>query len=106
MPEENVKKEEKDIFYDVKINHEVTLADTVDLMLSDNYKARFVAEYMQTKIRYNNLHQMIVKMDAGTLEFKPNCSRLILVNQKGLMGQYLNQLEIRAEIEKIPLPRI
>lgn len=90
------------------INHydEVTLADTVALMKSDDYKERFVAEYMQTKIRYNHLHAMIVKLDAGKLEYEPTCPRLTLVNQKSFMGQYLNQLEIRAEIENIPLPRI
>lgn len=84
----------------------VSLEDTIELMKSDNYKERFVAEYLQTKIRYNNLHRMIVKMEAGTLEFTPDTSILILKNQKSFMGQYLNQLEIRAEIEGIPLPRI
>lgn len=84
----------------------VSLEDTIELMKSDDYKERFVAEYLQTKIRYNNLHKMIVKMEAGTLEFTPDTSILILKNQKSFMGQYLNQLEIRAEIEGIPLPRI
>lgn len=84
----------------------VSLEDTIELMKSDDYKERFVAEYLQTKIRYNNLHRMIVKMEAGTLEFTPDTSILILKNQKSFMGQYLNQLEIRAEIEGIPLPRI
>lgn len=84
----------------------VSLEDTIELMKSDDYKERFVAEYLQTKIRYNNLHRMIVKMEAGTLEFAPDTSILILKNQKSFMGQYLNQLEIRAEIEGIPLPRI
>lgn len=42
------------------INHleSVSLEDTIELMKSDDYKERFVAEYMQTKIRYNNLHRM------------------------------------------------
>jgi hypothetical protein len=90
------------------INHldGISLEDTIELMKSDDYKERFVAEYLQTKIRYNNLHRMIVKMEAGTLEFTPDTSILILKNQKSFMGQYLNQLEIRAEIEGIPLPRI
>ena len=37
------------------------LKDTVELMLSDDYKDRFKAEYYQTKIRYDKLHKMIVK---------------------------------------------
>ena len=90
------------------INHldGVCLADTATMMVSPDYRERFVAEYMQTKIRYNHLHQMIVKMDAGTLNFEPKTPRLVLVNQKSFMGQYLGQLEIRAEIEGIQLPRI
>ena len=84
----------------------VSLEDTIELMKSDDYKERFVAEYMQTKIRYNNLHKLTVKMQAGTLEFMPDAPLSLLKDQKALMGQYLNQLEIRAEIEKIPLPKI
>lgn len=90
------------------LNHvdDIELADTINFMNSDDYKKRFLAEYLQTKIRYNNLHRMIVKLEAGTLEFTPNTPIDILKNQKSFMGQYLNQLEIRAEIEKIPLPHI
>jgi hypothetical protein len=94
-----------------KIKHlenlgDIELSDTIDLMSSDDYKERFVAEYLQTKIRYNNLHRMIVKYDAGTLNFELKTPILILKNQKSFMGQYLNQLEIRAEIEGITLPKI
>ena len=44
---------------------------------------------------------MIVKYDAGTLDFKPTCSIDLLRRQKAIMGEYLNILEIRAEIENI-----
>lgn len=84
----------------------ISLDMTVQMMTSTDYKVRFVAEYVQCKIRYNNLHKMLVKMDAGVLEFTPDCPKNILMNQKSYMGQYLNQLEIRAEIEKIPLPHM
>ena len=84
----------------------VSLEDTIELMKSDDYKERFIAEYMQTKIRYNNLHKMLVQYDAGTLAFEPTSPILVLKNQKSFMGQYLNQLEIRAEIEGIVLPRL
>lgn len=111
MAEENVKNEtELTVEEMVKKFNQCTdgieLADTINLMKSDDYKKRFVAEYMQTKIRYNNLHIMITKMEAGTLDFTPTCSMIILKNQKSFMGQYLNQLEIRAEVEKIPLPKL
>ena len=40
-------------------------------MNSADYKDRFKAEYFQTKIRCNNLHKMLVKKAAGTLDFEP-----------------------------------
>lgn len=79
------------------------LKDTVELMTSSDYKDRFRAEYWQTKIRYEKLHTMTVKMQAGTLDFEPSCPLELLLEQKGFMGRYLNKLEIRAEIEGIDL---
>ena len=88
--------------YDNKQNC-LTLNDTVSLMNSDDYKERFKAEYLQTKIRYDKLHKMCVKYEAGTLEFKPSCSLELLKEQKSHMGQYLHCLEVRAEIENVDL---
>ena len=83
----------------------ITLKNTVDLMNSDDYKDRFIAEYLQTKIRYNNLHKMLVKHEAGTLTFKPNCPIDVLNSQIYYMREYLTQLEVRAELEGIDLFR-
>lgn len=79
------------------------LKDTIELMNSDDYKERFKAEYYQTKVRYDKLHKMIVKYDAGTLDFEPKCSLELLKEQASYMGNYLRVLEIRAEIEHIEL---
>lgn len=79
------------------------LKDTIEMMQSDDYKERFKAEYNQTKIRYNKLHTMIVKYEAGTLGFEPKCNIGLLKEQKCYMGHYLYTLEIRAEIEGIDL---
>lgn len=79
------------------------MRDTVEMMNSEDYKQRFKAEYYQTKIRYEKLHQMCVKYEAGTLDFTPTCSLGLLKAQKAAMGQYLYCLEIRAEIEGIKL---
>lgn len=79
------------------------LKDTIELMNSNDYKERFKAEYLQTKIRYEKLHKMTVKYEAGTLNFEPSCSLEILKEQKSYMGNYLRMLEVRAEIEKIDL---
>ena len=82
---------------------DMTLKDTVEMMLSDDYKERFKAEYLQTKLRYDKLHRMIVKLEAGTLEFEPRFSITILRDQAHFMGEYLHVLEIRAEIDGVDL---
>lgn len=79
------------------------LKDTIDLMNSEDYKDRFKAEYYQTKIRYNKLHSMIIKYEAGNLDFEPKCSIELLKEQASFMGNYLYKLEVRAEIENIEL---
>lgn len=79
------------------------LKDTVAMMNSEDYKERFRAEYFQTKIRYDKLHAMTIKYEAGTLNFTPSCSLELLNEQKRHMGNYLHCLEVRAEIEKIDL---
>lgn len=109
----------KDILYEVahractdileKVQEEKTkemmeLKDTVALMLSDDYKDRFFAEYIQTKIRYEKLKAMNTKRLAGVLDFEPKCSIDILRKQQSIMGQLLEMLEVRAYIEEIPLP--
>lgn len=87
---------------------EIAVSDPIihDLIISSDYKARFVGEYVELKIRYNKLHKMLIKYEAGTLGFEPTCDISILEDQAYHMGNYLKQLEIRAEIEKITLPRI
>lgn len=82
------------------------LFDTVEMMFSDDYKKRFVAEYVQTKIRYKKLHRMTTKYEAGTLDFEPQCSLELLKEQKMHMGNYIHTLEVRAEIENILLPEV
>ena len=79
------------------------LKDTIELMNSEDYKERFKAEYYQTKIRYDKLHKMLIKYDAGTLNFEPSCPKEILEDQEYYMKDYLKTLEIRAEIEHIEL---
>ena len=79
------------------------LNGTISLMQSSDYKERFIAEYYQTKIRYDKLHKTVVKYEANKLEFKPTCSIELLKRQLSHMGQYLYDLEVRAEIEDIEL---
>lgn len=68
-----------------------------------DYQKRFVDEYHALKDKYTKLHKMVIKYEAGTLEFEPNCPLDLLKQQKAAMGQYLYCLELRAEIGKITL---
>ena len=79
------------------------LKDTIEMMNSESFQERFKAEYWQTKIRYEKLHKMIVKYEAGTLEFTPTCPLEILKEQASGIGKYLYTLEVRAEMEGINL---
>ena len=79
------------------------LSSTVDLMNSSEYKDRFIAEYLQTKIRRNALADMLVSYKADELNFTPKCSYELLLTQLVHMESYLEVLEQRAIIEDIPL---
>lgn len=68
-----------------------------------DYKERMRDEYWEVKNRYNKLHKMCIKYEAGTLDFTPTCSLELLKEQKAAMGRYLGVLEVRAEIEGIKL---
>lgn len=82
---------------------DMTLKDTVEMMLSDDYKQRFKAEYFQTLIRWKKLNETIVKLEAGTLEFESSSGLHLLKTQAHDMLDYLNTLEARAYHEEIDL---
>lgn len=77
------------------------LKDTVEMMLSDDYKERFKAEYWQTKIRYDKLRKMVDNWEK--LNFKPTCAYSTYVCQLLAMEDYMNLLRSRAEQEEVEL---
>lgn len=79
------------------------LEQTIPLMISDDYKDRFMAEYMQLLIRTTKLNNMIEKYQNGTLDFQPTCDINLLTDQCITMTLYLILLEKRAEKEGITL---
>ena len=88
------------------------LADTVDLMKSRDYRDRFVAEYIQLKIRYEKLKDFNTRIAAARAskesvisiaEPEHDCPASLLRDQQGIMGEYLHLLELRAKIEDIDL---
>ena len=77
------------------------LLDTVELMVSDDYKERFKGEYYQVKERYERLRKMVVRYQAGTLNFEPKCDLELLKSQLSAMRDYIYILEVRAQIEGV-----
>lgn len=111
---------------EVEVNHHTSpFVDTVEGMLSPDYKERFRAEYAQTKIRYERLKAFNNKIEAAhrTAEArrcccvnpfeagseadrmmpKHDCPDDLLREQQSVMGQYLHILEVRAVIEGVDL---
>lgn len=90
------------------------LQETVEPMIAGDYKDRFVAEYWQTKIRYERLKKFNTKIRAAQMQKgytgvypdwapKNDCPEYLLEEQQRVMGEYLKILETRAEIEEIEL---
>jgi len=69
----------------------------------EDYKLRMIAEYKDLKYRYNKLYKILIKYEAGTLDFNLNCPDVLLYDQLDIMNKYIRILEIRAEIEDIIL---
>ena len=92
------------------------LEKTIKLMQSENYKDRFIAEYWQTKIRYEKLKHFNNQIEAAMIqksdsiipveEPKHDCPLHLLQEQQAAMGKYLKMLELRAVIEKIELNEV
>ena len=89
-----------------------SLKDTALAMQSVDYKERFIAEYWQTKIRYEKLKALNNKINAAykmqysgkhVVEPQHDCPYDVLMDQQHAMGEYLHILEVRAVIEGIDL---
>lgn len=79
------------------------LKDTIEMMQSADYRARFKAEYWQTMIRHDKLTAMLDKWDKGELNFTPTCPRSTYTLQVEYMEGYLAVLEARAVMEGVEL---
>lgn len=79
------------------------LKDTIGFMTSEDYKNRFVAEYMQTKICAEKLQIVVNRYERGELDFELNCPIWLLKRQLRTMREYLLILDFRAEMEGVVL---
>lgn len=90
-----------------KEKNNMELKETIELMCSEDYKERFVAEYHQVKIRYEKLKNFCNKIEVETMlgkeETKHDCPLGLLREQQEYTGLYLSVLEKRALIENVEL---
>ena len=80
-----------------------SLNDSALLMVSTDYKDRFIAEYIQLETRIKGLETMLNNCDKVLLTFIPSCPRSTYNLQLEYMKKYLAVLEARAKIEDIKL---
>ena len=83
-----------------------SLSDTVDLMLSEDYRDRFLAEYAQAMIRAQKLELLLLNYRNKTLSFIPTTDIDTLTDQLTYINRYILILQKRARIEGITLPLI
>lgn len=91
--------------YEVSAKNPV-LASTRNMMISPDYKERFVAEFTQDYNRYVGLRNMCEKWDKGKLNFVPTCTRDIYNLQLLAMEEKLAVLLERANIEQVEVQDI
>lgn len=80
------------------------LKASAGLMLSPDYKERFLAEVYQVYVRTQRLEGMLSDWERGTLSFTPTCPKNVLFHQLVFMKQYFRDLVFRAQFEDIALP--
>lgn len=77
------------------------LSETINGMVSNDYKERFIAEYQQLSIRYSSLKKMYDNWD--NLAFTPTCPRSTYELQLKAMAEYKAVLRARAVLEGVNL---
>lgn len=79
------------------------LNETVEMMISSDYKERFKAEYYQLVYRTRKLQKMLEDWDEGRLDFELKCPNVLLEKQFDVMNEYIFILRERAKHEGIEL---
>ena len=79
------------------------LKDTAAMMVSEDYKERFAAEYYQLETRLTKLKAMVEAWDKNELNFTPTCPRELYDVQIHEMEGYFKILQMRAKLEDIEL---
>lgn len=105
MGEDNKIKVYNGILMELADQDEIELKDTIYLMISNDYKERFIAEYTQLMLRYGKLCDLIIrykkeKYIIASIDIED------LEEQVVIMKKYIDILKKRAKKEDIDLPKI
>ena len=80
------------------------LSDTSDIMLSDDWKERFVAEYIQLCIRLKRINDVVEDYYDNKLSNMSDAEAMTLLWQHHAMMSYYDAMVYRAKYSKIELP--
>ena len=78
------------------------LDETVNLMCSNDFKDRFIAEYAQSVIRLSKLNDVLNNTSDTRFEVD-DITKALMLKQRDAMGSYKMCLEKRADILGIDL---
>jgi len=78
------------------------LADTVNLMYSNDWKDRFIAEYVQLQIRLSKLDD-VLNNRSDTYSVTDDVLKSVMYKQRDAMESYKLCLERRANLANIDL---
>lgn len=84
----------------------MSLKATVEGMISDGYRDRFIAEYQQVSIRERNLSEVVTAYKNNELDFEPDSPIELLDMQLDIMRAYKKTLQRRAQHEHIILKEV
>lgn len=80
----------------------MNLVETVNLMCSNDWKDRFIAEYIQLQIRIIKLEEAL-NNTSDSFSVLDSRTRAVMMKQRDAMESYRNCLAIRADIAGIDL---
>ncbi len=73
-------------------------------LLDGPWQDRVQGEYLFIKDKATRLKSMLKRYATGKLDFNPDCSFELLLEQYNTMMKYLTILEMRMHIEHIDIP--
>ena len=82
------------------------LKDTVNLILSEDFKERLKGEYYETLIRYLKLEQYLLEVASNPVVGRDPVLVGMLSDQRDAMYKYLEALRKRCKYHNIPIDKV